>query len=311
MKANVLVKTNEIDRHEWLDYRRQGIGGSDVAAICGVSRWNDPLGVWMDKTGRIEASEPNEAMYWGNVLEDTVRKEFVKRSGLKVRRVHSILQHPEVPYLLANVDGIIKTPEGEGIFEAKTTNAFNKGEWSGDGLPDQYLLQVQHYLMVTGYNFAYVAVLVGGNEFIYKRIEADEEMIDLIRRLEVDFWENYVMKDVPPEPTAQSCQLLSKLYPGGKQEALILPEDSLELVKRFEMYQKQEKEAKSLKEEAANQLKALMQDHEIAKVDGYTINWKSVTSERLDTKAFKMTHPDLAKNYLQESISRRFSVKSK
>ena len=312
MNAKRRISTKGLSHEEWLEARRQGIGGSDVAAICGLSPWKDPLVVWMEKTGWMEGTESTEAMYWGTLLEDVVRKEFMERTGLKVRRIHAMLEHPHIPYLLANVDGIVTDGKGEqGIFEAKTTSAYNKGDWEKGALPEAYLLQMQHYLMVTGLSYAHVAVLIGGNEFHQVRIERDEELLDLLLPLERDFWENHVMKDKAPDPTAQSCQLLSKLYPGGKPETLILPEDTLELVKRFESFQEQEKEAKAFKEEAANQLKILMGDHELAKVDGYTLSWKSVTLERFDTKAFKAAHSDLAAAFLQESITRRFSVKSK
>lgn len=222
-----------------------------------------------------------------------------------------MLQHPEVPYLLANVDGIVRTPEGEGIFEAKTTSSYGKTEWEGDRIPDEYMLQVQHYLMVTGFTFAYVAVLIGGNEFRYQKLDRDEEMIAMIQALEMDFWEKHVEKDIPPDPTATSADLLQLLYPGGKKETLILPEESLELVKAFEQYQQQEKEAKFLKDDAAAKIKSLMGDHEAAKVDGYSIGWKNVTTERFDTKKFREAHPDLAEGFLQKSESRRFTVKNK
>ena len=313
MKAKILVNTEGLSREEWLKYRRQGIGGSDVAAIAGISPWKDPFSVYMDKIGQVKPSEPSEAMYWGTTLENVVISEFEKRSGMTVEPLPAILQHPEVPYLLANVDGVVVDEEGnKGIFEAKTANAFSKCEWDGDKVPEGYMLQVQHYLSVVGgLDFAYVAVLIGGNEFQYKRIERDNDIIRLIMALEINFWEEHVLPKSPPDPTAQSAELLSLLYPGGKQEALILPETSLELVQQFEAYQAAEKEAKNNKEEMAAKIKSLMGDHEVAKVDGYTIKWTPVSSERFDSTAFKKDHPVLAQEYTKTSQSRRFSVKAK
>ncbi len=313
MKANVLVRTEGLHHSQWLDYRRQGIGGSDVAAIAGISRWKDPFSIYMDKIGKVKASEPSEAMYWGSTLENVVISEFVKRSGLQVEPLPAILQHPEVPYLLANVDGIVTDEEGgTGVFEAKTTNAFSKCHWEGDKVPEEYQLQVQHYLNVTGLAFAYVAVLIGGNEFHYKRIERDNKMIRLMMALEINFWEEHVLPKSPPDPTGQSAELLSLLYPGGKKEALILPAESLELVEAFEAHQAAEKQAKNLKDEAAAKIKALMGDHETAAIDGfYTIKWTSVSTDRFDTTTFKKEHPILTQEYTKTSQSRRFSVKAK
>ncbi|WP_343187023.1 lambda-exonuclease family protein [Anoxynatronum sibiricum] len=298
---------------EWLCHRRSGIGGSDAAAIAGVSRWKDPFSVYMDKTDKGQPFETNEALYWGSTLENVVISEFMKRSGLRVEPLPVILQHPEVPYLLANLDGIVIDDEGHvGVFEAKTANAFSKCEWEGDKVPDAYMLQVQHYLNVTGYDYAYIAVLIGGNEFQYKRIQRDNEMIQHLMALEMHFWTNHVLAKSPPVPTAQSTELLALLYPGGKKETLILPADSLDLIKAFETHQASEKEAKNLKDEAAAKIKALMGDHETAAIDGHcTIKWTPVSSERFDTTAFKKKHPILAQEYTKASISRRFTVKSK
>lgn len=312
MKAKVLVNTERLSREEWLKYRRQGIGGSDVAAIAGISRWKDPFGIYMDKIGKVKPSEQNEAMYWGSTLESVVLEEFVKRSGLHVETLPFLLRHPEIPYLLANVDGIVTDEDGrQGVFEAKTANAFAKSEWEGHKVPEEYMLQVQHYLNVTGLNFAYVAVLIGGNEFQYKRVARDNDMIRLMMALEINFWEEHVLPKSPPDPTAQSAELLSLLYPGGKKEALILPEETLEFLQQFEKFQAQEKEAKNNKDEAAAKIKSLMQDYEVAKVDGYTVKWTSVSTDRFDATAFKKEHPSLAKEFTKSSLSRRFSVKSK
>jgi len=119
-KANVLVATKDMPRETWLEYRKQGIGGSDVAAIAGLNPWRSPMAVWLEKTGQIEPQKENEAMYWGAALEDIVAQEFSKRTGLKVHRKNFMLQHPEYPFMLANIDREILDPDkGRGILECK------------------------------------------------------------------------------------------------------------------------------------------------------------------------------------------------
>lgn len=68
-----------------------------------------------------------------------------------------------------------------------------------DEIPSSYLAQVQHYLAVTGYKKAYIAVLIGGNRFIWKEIERDEELINLIIDKEKDFWERYILGNEIPD----------------------------------------------------------------------------------------------------------------
>ena len=97
--------SNDIGRLEWLQARRAGIGGSDIGAILGLSRYRSPVDVWLDKTGQAEADTGmSEAAYWGVELEATVAAEYAKRTGNKVQRVNQMLRHPEHDWMLANID---------------------------------------------------------------------------------------------------------------------------------------------------------------------------------------------------------------
>lgn len=102
---------NEAQRAEWLEGRRQGIGGSDVAAVLGLSPYKTPLDVWNDKLGLSEDHEPSEAAYWGTTLEDTVAKEFQKRTGYKVQRVDHQFSDPENAWMICNIDRAIVNPK--------------------------------------------------------------------------------------------------------------------------------------------------------------------------------------------------------
>jgi putative phage-type endonuclease len=110
MNANVMVSTTDMKYQEWLEYRRKGIGGSDVAAVCGLSKWKSPVEVWLDKTGQIEPEPAGEAAYWGTLMEPVIREEFTDRTGLRVRQVNALLQHKRFPFMLANIDGIVNAP---------------------------------------------------------------------------------------------------------------------------------------------------------------------------------------------------------
>ena len=92
-------------RIDWLLDRRKGIGGSDVAAIMGLNKWKSAYQIWLEKTGQVGLSESDsEPAYWGTVLEEVVAKEFAVRTGKKVRRRNQVFEHPEYPFLRANID---------------------------------------------------------------------------------------------------------------------------------------------------------------------------------------------------------------
>src|SRR5690606_24085021 len=122
--AKVLVPTRGMDREEWLQARRRGIGGSDAAVIAGVDPFRSPIRLWMEKRGEIQEEPAGEAAEWGLLLEPVIAAEFERRTGKRVRRRNAILQHPEHEWMLANIDREIVGEDA--ILEIKTTSAWNR-----------------------------------------------------------------------------------------------------------------------------------------------------------------------------------------
>ena len=178
-----LVKTNTLSRDEWLDVRKQGIGSSDAAAAVGLNPYKSQLELWMEKTGRdTELPKPDpdnteEPVYWGTLLEPIVATAYTKQTGRKVRRVNAVLQHPEKPWMLANIDREVIGASDVQILECKTAGEFGARLWK-EGVPEYIQLQVQHQLAVTGKKAADVAVLICGQQLQVHRIHRDEELID-------------------------------------------------------------------------------------------------------------------------------------
>lgn len=311
MAVEVLASTKDMSREQWLEWRRQGIGGSDAAAVAGLYRWRSPVGVWLEKTGQVEEDDAGEAAYWGKVLEDVVAREFSERTGLKVMRRNAILQHPQYPFMLANIDRyIVDKDSGRGVLECKTANEYLKGEWEDDKIPEAYQIQVQHYLAVTGLSYGYVAVLVGGNKFRMKRVERDDEVIKHLIKIESDFW-RLVEEQIPPEMDGSdaSKELLGKLYPESTPETSIeLPASAKALIEEREQWRAVEDDAKTRKQAAENKIKQMLGDHELGYVGDTKVTWKTVVSRRFDSKSFKLDRPDLYQDYVKESVARRFLV---
>ena len=214
LKKIILPNTEIIkysDNEEWKDIRSNGIGGSDAGTIIGVNPYRSIIDIYIDKT-KGNTFEGNKYTHWGHNLENIVFKEF--------HRIHDDFYCYEVPFtmknncLVANVDGMCYDLEkGWGIVEIKTANAFAGKEWNGETVPDTYYAQVQHYLGVTGLNYAYIACLIGGNTYKEFYIERAEEDIELIKNKCTEFWEENILKEIPPMPDgtdSYSKYLLSK-----------------------------------------------------------------------------------------------------
>lgn len=312
MSAKVLASTENMSYEDWLEHRRLGIGGSDASIVCGVNRYESPMELWMDKMGQLPYQEAGEAAYWGTLLEPLVRAEFTKRTGIEVIHKNELLQSVEHPFMLANLDGICEVPGyGTCIFEAKTASAYKAGEWE-DSIPDEYTLQINHYMAVTGYAGTYIAVLIGGNSFRWKFVERDEELISMLIELEADFWD-YVRLGTPPplDGSTASAKFLAERFPSSNPKSKIaLPDSAIDLITKYDAACEQLKAATEEKQYAENLLKEMMGDNEIGTVWDRIVTWKNVTQERLDSKTLKAEHPTLYKKYASKTSYRRFSIKA-
>ena len=312
MSAKVLVSTANMPYADWLEYRKQGIGGSDASVVCGVSRYKSPVELWMNKTGQLPDQEAGEAAYWGTQLEPFVRAEFTKRTGIEVNAVNQLLQSEEYPFMLANLDGICEVPDvGTCIFEAKTASAYKAGEWE-DTIPDEYALQLAHYLAVTGYAGAYIAVLIGGNTFRWKFVERDEELISMLIELESAFW-NHVQDGTPPplDGSDASAKFLADCFHDSIPKSHItLPDTAADLLAQYDEACEELDAVAERKQRAENLLKEMMGTNEVGTAGDRIVTWKSVSQERLDSKTLKAEHPALYKKYANKSSYRRFTVKA-
>lgn len=189
-----------MERTEFLQRRKTGIGGSDVAAVLGASPWKTPYQLWLDKTTDDVSEKESDILHFGQMIEPVIANEFARRNNVKVQVRNNMYRHKEHPELVANIDRYIV---GGAILECKTCSAWASGKFgkTGDDVPDQYLLQVQHYMHVTGIHEAYLAVLIGGNEYRQFEIPYDRELAEFAAGKCVDFWQNYVIKQIPPPAT--------------------------------------------------------------------------------------------------------------
>ena len=197
MAKLIMTVAEMADEKKWLAARREGIGGSDASIIVGLNRWKSPFQLWLEKTGKAEAEDlsGNEYVYWGKVLEEAIANRFCELTGKKVQR-RGLLQMDDYPYIRASVDRMV-VGENAGL-ECKTCNGFSAKEWEDDEVPAAYYVQCQHYMMVTGCERWYIAVLIGGNHFVWKEIPRNDDEIDILLQAEIDFWHK-VEEGIMPE----------------------------------------------------------------------------------------------------------------
>lgn len=303
------VSTKEMSRIEWLHLRKSGIGGSDASAILGFNRWKSAFQLYIEKTSDFVEEINNEFIYWGNVLEDVVAQEFAKRTGKKVQRVNRMLRHRDYPFMTANLDRRIVGEKA--ILECKTTSTYNNQAWDGEDVPAAYICQLQHYLAVTGYEKAYIAVLIGGNNFVWKEVERDDEFIELMIEREKDFWENHVLANVPPaiDGSSSASEFLAKMYPQDDGSAIMLDEQMNTVIEAIESLKAEEKQLETQRKEYENQLKMTLEDAAEGHSNRFKVTYKTITSNRIDSKRLKAEQPDLYEKYCNSSLSRRLSIK--
>lgn len=300
---NVVFDAIKCDtEQDWHDLRAKGIGGSDVAAIMGISPWTTPLQVWLEKTGREPPRDltNNEYVYWGTVLEEKVADRFAEiHPDMTIRNVKATLVDNLQPYIHANLDRMVIQADGTpAVLEIKTANARKADEWD-EGVPAYYLTQVTTYLAVTGWKRAYVACLVGGNHYVEHVIERDEDDVLAVRSACERFWEGFVKKDVMPEITTNDQQSYAELTTPDSGEFVALDDTECAdaAIDAYLSACSVLKAAEHQKKEAATTLISLIGDSKGLLTDIARVTWVRSAATKLDTKRLKADHPELFEQY--------------
>ena len=294
---------------EWHEARSKGLGGSDVAAICGISPWRTPLQVWEAKRGLSEPQEDNPAMFWGRTLEPVIRQKYSDETGRQVLIPDGILTHPEYPWMLGNLDGV--TPDNR-VVEIKTAGyPTGWGEPGTDAVPMPYLFQCQYYLILTGYAVADIPVLIGGRDFRIYEIPADAELQDMIVERCREFWA-LVQSGTPPPPSNYAD--VQRLYRRSESKQITATEEIEKAVVFLNMVRSDMKMLEEREEETKKNIMDFMKEaDELTDLTGRAIaTWRSAKAvKRLDTKALRQQMPEIYNQFLTEGDpSRRFLLKN-
>jgi putative phage-type endonuclease len=287
--APKLIDIKNMTHEQWLGERRKGIGGSDIGAIMGVNPYKSALEVWYDKVkGKKEEEKENIPAELGLYLEDYLSGKFIKwfaknHNGaiIKPERMSYMLQHPDYPFIRVNLDFMFDDPSilGTAAIECKTTNEFSRSQWDEEDLPDSYYLQAQQQLAVTGWQKVYMPCLIGNRKIVVKEIPRNEEIIEKIIITATNFWNDFVLKEIPPAPdgSVSAGKILDELY--NKEEEGKVTEfppfgDEVELLDKYNELNISKKETEKEMEVIKQKIKAEMGDAEIAIAGRHKITWK-------------------------------------
>ena len=304
-----LISTRNIDKESWLKYRKQGIGGSDAGAVCGLNPYRTAIQVYYDKTSDSIEDVDNEAMRQGRELEEYVARRFCEASGKKVRRANTMFYDEKNPFMIADVDRMI-VGENAGL-ECKTASPYSEEKWRDDKIPLSYQLQCYHYMSVCNADAWYIAVLIYGRDFKYYRIERDDEVIENLIRIEKEFWNEYVLKQVIPDPDGSKTAdvAIAERFKESKNITIPLTGFDERLERRQEILSLLEK-IETEKRQIDQELKLYLGDAEIAENEHYRISWKNYSRSSIDEKRLKAEQPEIYEKYRRETTSRRFTVKA-
>jgi len=299
-----------MDNAAWLEERRKGIGGSDIAAIMGLSHWTTAYQIYQNKRGEVKDWEGNETMDWGKRMEPAIRQWYSDQTGRAVRLPDKIMYHKDYPFMLASLDGFT---DDRRVVEIKTARySQGWGEPGTDQIPESYMCQVQHYLAVTGFDFCDVAVSIGGAPPVLYIVKADLELQGLLIEAEKEFWQK-VQAGIPPEAItyADAVQRFGK---SGAEGAVVAQDEAISHVNDLRAVREEMKALEAKEEELKGKLIIALGDSGDTLIDlsGKLLATYKISSGRklLDIKALEKNEPIIYAKYLKVGDpSRRFLLK--
>jgi predicted phage-related endonuclease len=280
------------------------LGGSTIAAACGIDPWQSRVELYYRLTGRIE-DDQSEPAYWGQKVEPLIF-DALRERGLEVHPTPGVeLVDPDYPWLVGHPDGLAA---GNVVVEAKLTGAFAYS--NVDALPLAWVAQVQTYCRLGRMEQALVAVLHSGTRLSLHRLTYDDRAASMLLELAAEFWE-YVERREPPPPdgSESAAKALAAAFPQpDPQRVYRLTGAEWDLVEQLRQRRRQLAAVEAQVRELESRIKASDPEAEryIGPQDEPVATWKASTSKRVDVKRLKAEAPHVAEQYANETTNRRF-----
>jgi len=289
--------------------RMTGIGGSDLGAICGFSKWANAVDIYNSKLELQEDNvEGNQFIEWGNRLEPVLRQKASEVLGKEIDKPGALFRSQEHPFMIANLDGWIE--DERIVCEFKTADKWTAklfGEPDSDYIPENYLFQLAHYAIVMNASKCYLFVLIGGNDFRQYTYERNPELEEQIIRIEKNFWENHVMKRIPPEPKTYDE---AKTIWGESNGEAIVSEDAANLHRNILNIKAKINELEEIQDKHKAELCKIMGNASIvlAPDDTLLATWKNQGRASIDTAQLRKLYPEIAKEVTKTTTTRVFRI---
>jgi putative phage-type endonuclease len=315
-----LVLPASASEADWLTARTAGVGGSEVAALVGASKWSTPFDVFRNKArGWVTpAFEGNVATEWGHRLEDAVARKVADELGLVARTGGGLWRHRGHPVALVTPDRIAtrrRSWTAVGVIECKT--AGDGDGWEDGGAPLAYQAQVIWQLGVLGLNVGWLGCLELGpaRSFHLVEVKFDSEWFHELVEAAERFWADHVVTGEPPMidlTHPRTAELLKEIHPRAVAESIELPEEAAEWIDEYHAAKEAAEAAKARLDEIKNWLRFHLGEAGAGylgdqKVVGYT----DVTTSRVDVTKLRENFPDIAVSCVVTSTSRRLTVNRK
>jgi putative phage-type endonuclease len=295
---------------QWLEERRKGIGGSDIAAILGMNPWKTAFQVYQEKRKEVESWEGNKATDWGKRMEPAIRQWYSDQTGRDVMLPDKILYHSKYPFMLASLDGFTVDRRVVEIKTARSSKGW--GEPGTNEIPDYYALQCQHYMIVTGFEVTDVPVSIGGGSPELYEVPEDKELQEMILDAASGFWQRVI--DGNPPDAVTYADAVARYSRSAAEGSVVASQKEIDWIGAMKAVRDKKAELEAMEEEIKGNLIITMGDvgSAIVDLDGkalvtYKLG-KGIT--RFDAKSFEREKPELYKQYLKTSEpQRRFLIK--
>ena len=327
----VVEDITTLSYEEWKKCRTLGIGGSDAAAVCGISQWKTSRDLYEEKVHKRVAEQEDDgwvAKEIGKRLEELVVQIYMKKSNTQPYAVRKMFRHPLYPFMLADCDFFVMLDGKIYVIECKTSFSYNLNGWEGGNIPPHYALQGRHYMAVTNVDGVIFLCLHGNNEssLMIRRLERDLEQEEDLIKQEAYFWNQCVAFHRPPRYTEKADLVLKSIddryrvqegkviqlptsYTANVSAYLKLKEQKAKLKRQMDQVNEQMKLAYApVKEAMRGASMAVLKTGNARYQIGYSS--KVTTSiNKASLEVLQLTHPDIYKEFAQTNISQSFYIK--
>jgi len=247
MKSDLQIIRIPDHSSEWYEFRKNGIGGSDMGTVLGLNKYDSVVRLFHEKIGSIPPrTEDNNLMFWGRQLEDEIAKIWSFYDGTfdgyienyknnkvirSCRNINGYVVNPKYPWLFGSLDRVQNISGGvnlltkqplstEAVLECKTLTYWASQIWQ-DGIPIYYLIQVHQYMIIIESDYAEIAILKDGNNFIVEKIQRDDSLCEQIIEISKAFWYNRILPAQDAYKKKRQAEMEGNYSESEKYEALV------------------------------------------------------------------------------------------